>query len=570
MKSSIRIRSAALGLLVCCLSLQAVGAETPDYAAQIDELFASWDAKAPGAAVAVIKDGEIVYSKGIGMADLERGVPITTESVFEIGSISKQFTAMSILLLENDGKLSLDDDIRKHVPEMPEYERPITLRHLMHHISGVRDIETLVPLAGMHWFNYFTDEQMLELITRQKVLNFSPGEQHLYSNSGYVLLMQVVERVSGMPLREFAQERIFGPLGMNHSVFWDHPGQVVPNRALSYEREGEDGWKLAMWNMAFHGPAGLYTTVGDLALWDANFYDNKLGGGAALIEKMETPGLLNDGESTNYAGGLVVRTQGGLPIITHSGAWMGYRAGMRRFPDQRFSVVVLGNSDALRLGAGQIANIYLADEFESSEEEDEAPAYEPPATIELSADRLVAYEGTYWNDSESLLRIIEVRNGKLHYSRGGDNASELAAQEAGRFFMVGLEFHVGVDFEGAGAERAMTVSVGEQEPLLFEPLPPSSEAVLAPYAGAYWSDELQRELRVSIDGDEIIASWADEETSTAGRLVRSDDLLLPRFVPVPWYPQDTRLRFARDGDNAVTGLSLTCDMVRGVEFTRLP
>jgi hypothetical protein len=325
-----------------------------------------------------------------------------------------------------------------------------------------------------------------------------------------------------------------------------------------------------MWNMAFHGPAGLYTTVGDLALWDANFYDNKLGGGAALIEKMETPGLLNDGESSGYAAGLVVRTQGGLPTITHGGAWMGYRAGLSRFPEQRFSVVVLGNSDALNIGPGRIANIYLADEFESSGEEGDAVVYEPPALVELSADQLAAYEGTFWNESESLLRIIEVREGKLHYSRGGDNASELGASAAGRFFMVGLEFHVGVEFDGTGADRTMTVSVEGQDPLLFEPMPPSSKETLSAYAGAYWSDELQRELRVSIEGEEVLASWADEEASTGGRLVRSDDILLPRFVPVPWYQQDTRLRFERDGDGDVTGLHLSCDMVRGVEFTRLP
>ena len=181
----------------------------PDLTSQVDELFTVYDSyDRPGAAVAVIQNGEIVYQNGFGMADLERSVTITPDSVFEIGSISKQFTAMCLMLLENDGKLTLDDNIRKYIPEMPEYDRQITLRHLLHHTSGVRDVETLIPLAGMHWFNYYSDVQMLELIMRQKGLNFPPGEQFLYSNSGYVLLAQVVSRVSGQSLREFAQKRI--------------------------------------------------------------------------------------------------------------------------------------------------------------------------------------------------------------------------------------------------------------------------------------------------------------------------------------------------------------------------
>ena len=313
------MRIAIAGLLILLTVAERPSAnETSDPSSQVDTLFAGWDNDdGPGATVAVIRGGDIVYQKGFGMADLERGVSITTESVFEIGSISKQFTAMCILLLENDRKLTLDDDIRTYIPEMPEYERQITLRHLLHHTSGVRDIETLIPLAGIPWFNVYTDEQKLELIARQKALNFPPGEQFLYSNSGYVLLSLVVSRVSGQSLRDFAEERIFGPLGMEHTVFWDRPGQIVPNRALAYSPQGEDGYRLEMWNMPFAGPAGIYTTVGDLALWDANFYDNKLGGGAELIERMETPGLLENGESCEYAAGLGIRTHNGLQMITH-------------------------------------------------------------------------------------------------------------------------------------------------------------------------------------------------------------------------------------------------------------
>ena len=543
--------------------------ETPDIASQLNELFTVLESdERPGVAVAVIKDRKIVYQKGFGMADLERGVPITPESVFEIGSISKQFTAMCIMLLENDGKLALDDNIRKYIPEMPEYERPITLRQLLHHTSGVRDIETLIPLAGMHWFNYYSDDEMLELITRQKGLNFPPGEQFLYSNSGYILLAQVISRVSGKSLREFAQKRIFGPLGMEHTTFWDQPGQIVPNRALAYSSEGEDGYKLEMWNMSFAGPAGVYTSVGDLALWDANFYDNKLGGGAALIKNMETPGLLENGESTDYAAGLSIQTHNGLPMISHRGSWMGYRASMRRYPEQSLSIVMLLNAESREVGAGQIANLYLADDFIPSGQPSEE--YQAPTAIDVKAKVLAGHEGTYWNESDSLLRTIEVREGKLHYVRSAENVTELGALEDGGFFMVGIETPVRIEFQASGKSRTMTVKVDDEEPTLFKTLPVLSKNVLSTYTGAYWSAELQRELQIRVEGNEITASWADDGIRINGNMVNSDDVLFPQFVLAPWYQQDTRLHFQHNGSGVVTGLSLSCDMVRGVSFEKRP
>jgi CubicO group peptidase (beta-lactamase class C family) len=273
--------SRSFALIACTLFLsQGVLAESdaPSIPAQIDAMFADWNrSDAPGVAVGVIQNGEFVYQNAFGMADLERRVALTPRSVFEIGSVSKQFTAMCILLLEKRGKLQLDDDIRTYIPEMPVYERPITIRHLLHHTSGIRDIETLYPLAGWPYANYYSEAQQLDLITRQQALNFPPGDQYLYSNSGYLLLATIVHRVSGKTLREFAEERIFRPLGMTHTVFYDTPTQVIPERAIPYSR-GEDGsYEMELWYLPFAGPSGLYTSIDDLARWDANFYDNQLG-----------------------------------------------------------------------------------------------------------------------------------------------------------------------------------------------------------------------------------------------------------------------------------------------------
>jgi CubicO group peptidase (beta-lactamase class C family) len=571
MKPMMRCCCLAATVTALCIASTAIAQQAElSIDARIDELFADWNRDdAPGAAVAVIRDGEIVYRNAFGMADLERSVPLTPDSVFEIGSISKQFTAMCILLLENDGELGLDDDIRNYVPEMPEYEAPITIRHLLHHTSGVRDIETLIPLAGWHWFNYHSLDEQLALITRQKALNFPPNTEYLYSNSGYILLALVVERLSGKSLPEFAEERIFGPLGMEHTLFWDTPGQIVPGRALSYSPTDDGGWSDETWNLPFYGPAGVYTTVGDLALWDANFYDNRLGGGAGLIERMETVGVLESGEAIDYAAGLVVQEFDGHRSVGHGGAWLGYRAGLMRLPDLRLTVASLSNAASMNVGSGSVVRLLLADEAEAG---DESPSvdFEPPDGIELSAEELAAYEGTWWNDSDGLLRTIEVRNAVLHYVRGGGSATELRPIGDAQFVMVGPSVRVDVTFDVAATERSMNVVVDGEGPLDFEPVVPLEGGALSEVAGSYWSEELERELRLRPEDGQLLAVWADGSDPTPVVPLTTELLLVPRFIPVPWFHQDTRLELVRDGSGSASGLSLSSEMVRGLSFVRRP
>lgn len=553
----------------------AAAAESEDSSpgAQVDALFEELRrSDAPGGVAAVIQDGRIVHEVAYGMADLERGVAVTPRSVFEIGSVSKQFTAMCVLLLEHEGKLSLDDDVRTYLPELPVYERPVTLRHLLHHTSGIRDIETLLPLAGWPYPNYYAPDRLVGLITRQRALNFPPGSQFLYSNSGYLLLAQVVERVSGKTLRELAAERIFEPLGMRHTVFFDNPHQVIADRAIPYSQGDDGGYRMELWYLPFTGPSGLYTSVEDLARWDANFYDNKLGGGAELIAEMQTPGRLDNGESTGYADGLVVDDGADGRVIHHGGAWMGYRASMQRFPDQHLTVIQLSNASTIPVSSGAIADLYreAAEAAGEEGEADEAAEAEPPPTVELAPEVLARYEGTYWNEADQLLRTIEVRDGVLHYVRSETSSTELGALEAGRFVMLGVGAEVEVAFaspEGGGAPR-MTVTVEGEEPLEFRPVEPQSTASLASSAGRYWSDELGRELRLTLDGADLYLSWADEDERAPLVQLAPDDLLARRFVPVPWYHQDVRLKVERDPSGRVTGLTLSCDMVRGIELSR--
>lgn len=375
--------------------------ETTD---KVDKLFAAWDkTTTPGAALAVIKDGKIIYERGYGMAKLEDGIVNTPDKVFDIGSVSKQFTATCVAMLIREGKIGLDDDIRKYIPEMPAYEKPITVNHLLHHTSGLRDYNTLLELAGFRpESDSPTVEESLEVIRRQKKLNYTPGEEYSYTNTGFFLLGQIIERVSGKSLNAFAQERIFKPLGMTKTLFQADHTQIIKNRATGYS-QGEKGYMISMSNWDETGDGNVYTTVRDLYLWDQAFYTNALG--KDLMDMLHTQGVLNSGKKIDYAFGLIVSEYKGLKVVRHSGSWVGFRAAIVRFPEQKFSVAVLANLDSInpsRLALG-VADIYLADlikEPAKGEAAAKKDAKAPPVKT-LSAAELGEYAGAYV--SEELL-----------------------------------------------------------------------------------------------------------------------------------------------------------------------
>ncbi|MCI0387903.1 MAG: beta-lactamase family protein, partial [Acidobacteria bacterium] len=368
--SPIKSNLALAALLIFSSFSIALAQTTPanaqsDITARVDQIFARWDRPdTPGCALGVIRDGKLIYKKGYGMANLDHDIPISPTTVFNIGSASNQFTAMSILLLARQGKLSLDDDIRKHLPELPAYQAPITIRHLIHHISGIRDRIDLMTMAGRDYDEVYREDDIIELLVRQKEVNFKPGARHLYSYSGYVLLAGIVKRVSGKSLRQFANENIFTPLGMINTGFQDEDAMIVKNRSSYYLINNEGSFQMRPSNVTPVGDGGLLTTVEDLLHWDQNFYQNKLGG-PELISQFLTPGTLNDGEKIKYAFGLTVDNYKGLKTIAIGGDFLGYRAELLRFPDQKFSVVCLFNVS--RVGpawiARQVADIYLADQL---------------------------------------------------------------------------------------------------------------------------------------------------------------------------------------------------------------
>jgi CubicO group peptidase (beta-lactamase class C family) len=367
-----------------------------------DALFREWDKQnSPGAALGIFQDGRIIYARGYGMANLDYNIPITPQTVFRVGSVSKQFTAMSIAHLVEQGKLALGDDMRKFLPEMPVFDPPVTIGHMVHHTSGLRDYLILQGLAGRSGEYFYTSPEVVDLLSRQKSLNFTPGDQYSYSNSGYFLLAQIVGRASGLQTADFAKRNIFEPLGMEDTHFHDDPKMIVKNRAMGYLPREDGGFKIHVTQLDMIGDGGIFTTVEDFFRWDQNFYNNRLGAGSqSLIDLILSRDSLNDGRENDYAFGLVVSRYRGLRMISHGGSFVGYRAHYLQFPDQRFSVVILSNLGTFNPGriAVKIAEIFLAEQFtEPRPAVKEPPPAKEPASIKVDNQEMRKFLGRYYS-----------------------------------------------------------------------------------------------------------------------------------------------------------------------------
>src|SRR5688500_1558956 len=358
----------------------------------LNRVFATWaSTNGPGCAAGVSRNGDLVFQNGYGMANLEHDIPITPATIFHVASVSKQFTAMAVMLLAADGKLSLDDDVRRHLPELPDYGHRITLRHLLTHTSGLRDQWDLLAMArGRFEENRITEEDVLEIVGRQKALNFVPGTEYLYSNTGYTLAAVVVRRVSGKSLREFADERIFKPLGMSDTHFHDDYTMVVKGRAAGYARLPAGGWRVSLPNYDTYGATSLFTTVGDLLKWNANFTTPGVGD-EGMWREMMASGVLAGGDTTGYGFGILTEKYRGTTLVGHGGADAGYRAYLGHFPEHELSVAVLCNAAQANPAAlaRSVADVLLGDRLAA------APGPPPTARVTLAPDELSALEGVY-------------------------------------------------------------------------------------------------------------------------------------------------------------------------------
>lgn len=534
-----------------------------EQARKIDELFAQWDnTSTPGCTLSVMQSGKIIYKRAYGMANLDHDVVLTTETPFHVASVSKQFVAASIVLLEQDGKLSFDDEVRKYVPELPDFGAKITIRNLLHHTSGLRDQWDLLELAGWRYsLDLITNEDVMSVVTRQKELNFPPGSEYSYSNTGFTLLGEIVKRVSGKSLREFTTERIFVPLGMKNTHFRDDHKEIIKHQAYGYVLNDKKDWELSTTNFDTVGATSLFTTVEDLALWDENFYTGKVGG-AKFTETMLHHDPLTSGKSIPYAFGLETGKYRGLDTVDHGGADAGYRSDLLRFPGQHFSVAALCNNGG-EAGPGvlarKVADIVLAKDLKEDEKKPEGKdAKGKENFLTLSAEEIGRKTGYYIEKKhEADIWHIVVRDGNLGV-KFGDTVYPLHALTAERF-RVG-DFPLEVNFaSGANGLWDMTLMEGGDEGVAYGQAAPFTfqTATEKSYTGNYRSEEIDPVYRVAEENGRLVLKRLKHGTE-----------IMDAVGPDLFRSEVGTLRFQRDAKKSVTGFMLTTGRVRNLRFTK--
>ncbi len=537
---------------------------------KVDELFAKWDKPdSPGCALGVIKDGKFLYKRGYGMANLEYDIPITSKSIFRIGSTSKQFTAMCISLLAEDGKILLDDNIRKYFPKMPEYAEDITIRHLILHTSGIRDYLTLWEISGARNDDYFTDEEVVDLLCHQKELNFYPGEEHLYSNSGYFLLSEIVKRVTGKSMKINAEENIFKPLGMKNTHFHNNHTKIVKLRASGYSPRDDNSFRIDMTTLPMIGDGGIFTSVDDLLLWDQNFYHNKLGkGGQELIEKILTPGVLNSGEKLKYAFGLDIDKYRGLKMISHGGSFVGFRADMIRFPEQNFSVICLanlGSFDPSRL-ARKVADIYLADEFKENVKKNKVPA-ERPEFIKLSESELIKFSGTFHDPKRGVFWKLSPKENSLQVQVNFSPRTFLISPISKTKFYTNDPFYGEIEFKISqeGTPPIMLVLWEGRDISTFKiiRLELLSPAQLKEYTGSFYSEELQTTYEILLENGKLYIRHENPYKDYP------EDALTPTFKD-KFIVNGLKLNFFRSQKGDAVSFTVDAGRVKNIRFAKTP
>ena len=525
---------------------------------KVDKLFIHWDKPTtPGCAIGIVRDGKLIYEKAYGMADLEQGSRIGSETVFHIASISKQFTAFAILLLEKDGKLSLDDDIRKHLPEMHDFGKPITIRHLLLHTSGLRDQWSLLTLAGWRMDDVITDDDIFRLACRQRDLNFTPGDRFLYSNMGYTLAAMIVERVSGQPFRAFTRKHIFEPLGMTHTRFPTNHEEIIRGRARSYNPIGAGKYRNAVLSFSNAGATSLLTTVADLAKWDNNFYEPRVGD-TKLIARFQEVGKLNNKKAISYALGLDIGTYRGLKTVEHGGSDAGFRCTLLRFPTERFSVIILANTSDNSPGelARQVADLYLNDNLKP------VPAKPPTAEkkeVSIDPKLLNAYAGEYQLMPDRTCTVTKEGSRLTSFVTGFPKRDLVPASDR-EFFVRGENFGIVFDKPVEGRSPALTLQVGDRG----MPAPRVTRVVLTAkraeeYVGEFHSGELG-----------VIYSISRHDSKLKIRHPRGEIELKPTAADVFLARNPLgKVTMSRDKGGRITGFTIDGDRVMNVRFDRV-
>ncbi len=536
---------------------------------KVDAFLSQWDKNdMPGCAVGAVRDGRLVYKRAFGMANLDYDVPNTTSTLFNLASVSKPFTAASIALLAQQGKLSLDDDIRKYVPEIPKYDQTVTIRHLIHHTSGIREYQALVLFGGLGTDDAYNDKDILNMLARQKNISFKPGSKYQYSNSNYHLLGIIIGRVSGKSLREFAEENIFKPLGMKNTMFSDNRFEVVKNRASGYMVGPDKSIRARSSLFDLVGGGGVLTTVEDLYLWTQNYYEPKIGN-KEMIQLLTTPGTLNGGEKMNYAFGVWRQEYKGLPVIEHSGNMSGFRAKIFSFPEQKFTAIALCNNMAIlpSVIVNKLADIYLEGQLKPDAPSQKKAAESLPQAITLPEKEALRYAGIYANLEIGKVFKLSLKDGKLINSGLLQYEIPVTPISENRLLIVeGANVtELNPVFNKSGTISEIKILTKSGKPDIFVPVKPPFDSAqqLSEYAGTYYSEELDADYKLTLQGNNLSLQISENLKPT----------LTAAYADVfAFAGGQGNLSFTRDDKGKITGFVFNSAIdgrdVKGVAFKR--
>jgi CubicO group peptidase (beta-lactamase class C family) len=550
-----RTLPAAAAVLLACAAPLAAQPRSDD-GARLDRLFAEVDTDStPGCVVAVARRGVPVLVRAYGLANLETGTPNTPATIFEAGSVSKQFTAAAVLLLAQQGRLSLDDDVRRHLPELPDYGTPVTLRQMLNHTSGFRDWGNVAELGGWpRGTRVYTQADGLRIAARQRALNFAPGTEYLYSNTNYTLAALVVERVSGLPFAKFTRRAMWTPLGMAHTGWRTDHRDVVRGRADAYGSVEGGGWRL---NMPFEntvGHAALLTTVGDLLRWNENLDDPTLGG-ADFARQMQEPGRLAGGRTGPYALGLDVGTQNGVAAVSHAGATGGYHTFLGRYPTVGLSVALLCNAGSINTEemGPRVADLFLPAPPAAS-------ASSTPVPVATRADGVLAPAlGLYRNARTQMPVTVAARGGGFSVNGGAPylplSPTHFRTADGARqaWLVAGAE--------GGRGELHILRATGDSTRLVPVDAWDPASAALAGFAGEYRGEEVDATVSIRLEGDTLVLYTRPDE-----RMV-----LQPAYTDALVAPDDGWIFVLERGpDGRVRGMSAWITRTRDLRFVRVP
>jgi CubicO group peptidase (beta-lactamase class C family) len=523
---------------------------------RIDQMMTFYSGDAPGACIGVVKDGELVFSKAYGKANLTHNIDFTLEMPTNIGSVSKQFTAMAVLLLEQEGKLSLEDDVRKHIPELPDLGQVVTIKNILNHTNGWREVYNMMPIKGWYGEDRLLKQEVIRILQAQTELQAEPNTEYNYNNSAFIMAAEIVERVSGETFPDFVKKNIFEPLGMEQSFVRKDPSTIIPNATQGYTMK--DGAFVESGDLdAAYGAGAIYTTPADLALWMNNFESARVGGKEG-IDKLVTPGILKNGDTLDYGLGIGVRTYKGLKQYSHGGADIAHRAMLLYFPEIRSGVITLSNNASFSgVAARKIADLYFSESLEEDTPEDSAAESE----FTMEAETLEKYTGKFRAEDIGLIIEFKLEDGTLTAYPSGQSSLELNPLAMDSLAYQGIEASIAFKADDSGAYASAIHYQGGNE-ITLDRLPdyqPDAETLQA-FTGRYFSEELETFYEISAKDSLLIASHRNLEPIELSP-VEEDNFTGDVFFM-------GEVTFIRGADGAVIGFTVSNGRTKGVQFDR--